>query len=179
MTKYAHLDGNTPPNVIGFYDTDLHDYRLPSATELVEVPEADWARRVTNGSWQWVNGHLAAPPPPPPSPDQLMAAEIAAGLAVTSASNPSLNTTFALDPMTLDQIGSVARDVGAGLGLPGDGATFTYPDAAGTPRAFSPAQVIALYKAMRNRMLVLTTQAAILKQGGTPAWPDATPVVLD
>lgn len=180
MTKYAHIDHASPPNVLGFFNTDEHDYTLPPAADLVVVPDADWDRRITAGAWLWVNGHLALPPVAPAVlAGRLLEAQIAAGLAVTSTSNPSLNTVFALDQLTLTQIGSVARDVGAGLGLPGDTSTFTYPDASGTPRGFTPVQVIALYKAMRDRILLLTTQAAILQQGGTPAWPDATPVALD
>jgi hypothetical protein len=180
MTKYAHLDASTPPTVIGFYDTDLHDYALPPAAELVVVSDADWQRRVMHGSWQWVDGTLSAPPVSLAT--QALAAlraATAAGVAVTSTSNPGLNTTFALDATTLTQIGSVARDVSAGLGLPGEADTFTYPDSAGTPRAFTPLQVIALYKAMRNRMLVLNAQAAMIKLGGIPTWPDATPIALD
>lgn len=60
MTKYAHLDGNTPPNVIGFYDTEFADYTLPPLTEMVVVPDVEWEKRVTSGSWKWVNGRLVA-----------------------------------------------------------------------------------------------------------------------
>lgn len=101
-------------------------------------------------------------------------AAILAGLGVTSTGTPALNATYALDQTTLDQIGSVARDAAAGLGLPGGGGTFIYPDASGTPHSFSSANVQDLYKAMRDYMFELNTTLATIQAGGQANWPEAS-----
>lgn len=97
--------------------------------------------------------------------------KIAQGIAITCAATPALNATYALDDQTLNEIGSVARDSGAGLGLPGGLGTFTYPDIDGSQHTFTAGELQALYKAMRNLLLALNTQAAIQASGGTPTWP--------
>lgn len=99
------------------------------------------------------------------------AAKLANGLAVTSTGTSAISATYALDPTTLDQIGSVARDAASGLGLPGALTTFIYPDINSTPRTLTSANVQALYKAMRDIVSALNTQAAIAQAGGTPSWP--------
>jgi hypothetical protein len=106
-----------------------------------------------------------------------LATKFAAGIAITSTGTPALNATYALDQTTLDQIGAVARDVAGGLGLPGGGASFSYPDIAGVPRSFTAANVQALYRAMRDLVFALDTQAAIANAGGVPAWPAQTATI--
>jgi hypothetical protein len=114
-------------------------------------------------------------PPTGPTPAEqaqsLLAQKIAAGIAVTSTGSPGLSATFALDPTTMDQIGSVARDSASGLGLPGGGSTFMYPDLTATRHSLTGPQIIGLYKAQRDLLLALNTQAAIMAQGGSPVWP--------
>ena len=100
-----------------------------------------------------------------------LATKLATGIAITSTSTAALSTTYALDDVTLAQIGSVAQDAAAGLGLPGGGATFVYPDINSVPRTFTSAQIIALYKAMRDLVFQLQTQAAIAAAGGVPVYP--------
>ena len=180
MTKYARLDTNTPPNVIGFYDTELHDYVLPPEVERVELSEAEWEHRVTHGSWQWVNGRLTAPPVSPATQARAaLQAQIALGVVLTSTVNPSLNGTYALDPVTIAQVGSLARDVGANLGFPGGGESFAYPDLAGNLHGFTEAQFMAFYRALRDRLLLLNAQAAAITRGEAPSWPDNAPIALD
>ena len=86
----------------------------------------------------------------PASASATLSQKIAAGITITSTATPTLNATFGLDAVTMDQIGSVARDSASGLGLPGGGTTFTYPDIKGTPHIFTAAQIIAVYRAMRD-----------------------------
>lgn len=100
-----------------------------------------------------------------------LAAKLASGLAVASSGTPAISATYALDQTTLDQIGSVARDAASGLGLPGGLTTFVYPDINSTPRTLTSANVQALYRAMRDIVSALNTQAAIALSGGTPSWP--------
>jgi hypothetical protein len=186
MPRFAQYDhaAMAPAPVTGWYDTDLLDYgdSLPAAADLFAVTDEQWDGRMA-GLLAIDAGALVAYTPPPPVlslEDQAaaaLAARIAAGIAITCAAVPSLNATYALDAQTLNEIGSVARDAAAGLGLPGDAATFWYPDATGAPRTFDAAHVIALYKKMRNLMLALSTQAAVMAHGGTPAWPAQTATI--
>lgn len=106
-----------------------------------------------------------------------LAMKLAAGISITSTGSPSISATYALDQTTLDQIGSVARDAAAGLGLPGGAGSFTYPDINSVPRALSSANVQALYKAMRDLVFALNTQAAIAAAGGTPSWPQQSATI--
>lgn len=106
-----------------------------------------------------------------------LAGKIASGIAVTSTGTAALSATYALDSMTLDQIGSVARDAAAGLGLPGGLSTFTYPDINGSPHTFASADVQNIYKAMRNLLFALNTQAAVMAAGGSPSWPVQTATI--
>ena len=104
---------------------------------------------------------------------------IMAGLTIACAQNASIctstiATTWALDQTTTDQIGSVARDFGTNLGLPGGLSTFTYPDAGQVPRAMPGAQVQEVYKAQRDYLLALDTAIFAASQGAPLVLPPAT-----
>jgi hypothetical protein len=179
MPKYAQVDlGQSPPKVVGFFDTDVIRYpNLPPMGQLVELTDADWAARGGGMGWVIIAGRLSPVGSPMADAAAALAARLAMGLTVTSASAPALNATYALDSLTMDQIGSVARDAGAGLGLPGDAGTFVYPDITGLMHAFTEPQLIALYRAMRNLLLALNTQAAMMMRGAPPNWPDQTAIL--
>lgn len=178
MPVFARLDiTKNPPIVIGFYDTDMVAYAtMPPDSELYRMTDTEAQNRMSELGWRLVNGALAPIPLAGPDlsqqADAQLAARIGNGIALTSDSTPALATTFALDDTTLMQIGSVARDAGSGLGLPGGYPVFGYPDKDGTIRQFTEAQIIGLYRAMRDLLLVLTTQAQTMRHGGTPIWPD-------
>lgn len=109
-------------------------------------------------------------------------AAVKTGLIIACAPSPSVCSSamtgqWALDGTTLDQIGSVARDFGSNLGLPGGLSTFTYPDFTGTPRTMSGAQVQSLYKAERDYMLGLQTALSTVQAGGEGQWPTATATI--
>lgn len=176
MPRFAQIDrSQTPPIVIGFYDTDLIDYpNLPPTADLVELSTADWDNRMAETRWIVVNGALVSAPPLPPTASQLLTEKIAAGIAITSTATPALNATYALDATALSQIQSAALDAASGLGLPGGSATFTHPDAAGQPHDFTEPQIIAFYKAMRDLLSALNTQATVMDRGGSAAWPAQT-----
>lgn len=101
----------------------------------------------------------------------IYASKLAGGIAITSTGTPAISGTYALDQLTLDQIGSVARDAGSGLGLPGDLTSFAYPDIDGAPHAFAAADIQHLYKAMRDLVFAMSTTAATLAAGGSADWP--------
>lgn len=114
----------------------------------------------------------------PATANALLQTKIAAGIVITSTGTPALGGTYALDATTTAQIGSVARDFASGMGLPGGGSSFTYPDLAGTPHTFTGPQIVALYQAQRNLVLTLNQQAAIMANGGTPSWPAQSAVII-
>jgi len=101
-----------------------------------------------------------------PTPQQQYDTAIAAGLQITSTGSPSISATYALDKVTLDQIRALAVDCGAGLGFPGGGSTFAYPDATGAPKVFTEAQIKAVYSAVRDHLYQLGLALA-----GQGSWP--------
>lgn len=183
MTRYASFDpSSSPPHpVIGWYDTEEFVYpTLPDLTHRLELTDEQWHGRMVDPSAWAVNGNDLVPythPTPPPTPDQALASKISDGIAITCSGDAAVSATYALDAQTMTEVGSVARDAASGLGLPGGGETFIYPDKSGQPHAFTSARLIALYQAMRNLLWVLSTQAGIMKQGGTPTWPDQSAVI--
>jgi hypothetical protein len=102
---------------------------------------------------------------------QIISGYFTSGLVVTSASTPPINATYGLDPVTLDQIGTVARDVSSGLGFPLGAPTFAYPDINGTLMSLSEQNVQDLYKAMRNYIAQVTYAVQTLVMGGTATLP--------
>lgn len=89
------------------------------------------------------------PPPPPPGPSPLAVA-LAGPLAITSSVAPAINGCYPIDTATQGLITAIATAINAGLGLPGGGATFEWPDAAGTGHAWPAAQFTLFAKAVMN-----------------------------
>lgn len=176
MTQYAAYDSTAsqPTPVLGWYDTAVVQYpNLPGSDSLLELTSDQWTARLP-GPWAVQNGALVAYTPPVPLPQQaanLLATNISLGIAITCTGNAGLNSTYGLDSITMSQIGSVAQDFASGLGLPGGLSTFTYPDMSSDPMTFTGAQIVELYKAQRNLIFVMTTQSAIMANGGSPTWP--------
>lgn len=174
MPKFGKIETLDPP-IVAFYDTDAYAY--PEAAETipgdwVPLSDQDWALRLTASRWTITAGRLVAVDPSQAQlAGQAVADALAQGIVVTSTSNPSLNAVYALDPTTLDQIGSVARDYGSGLGLPGGASNFTYPDQNREPHAFTGPQIVGLYIGMRNLLLSINTQGAIMRAGGPGNFP--------
>jgi hypothetical protein len=156
------------------------------------------ARFYVDGAGAWLGGYDGAPPPegaievpaapedaratwdgaawqaPAPTLAELVAAKLGAGLAVASVGTPGITARYSLDPKTLDEVGAVARDAAAGLGLPEEAEAFAYPDYDGIPRTFSAAAVQACYKALRDyisrcrRAESAEALAAIVDEAGIP-----------
>jgi hypothetical protein len=172
LAYYDHTKTSTP--VLGWYDTDATTYpTMPDQADLLPVTDAQWLARLSTP--YIVNGVPAgAPPSDAMAAGLALATAIASGITIASTGTPALNGVYALDALTMDQVGAVARDAASGLGLPGGGSTFEYPDRAGTPMTFTEQQIIGLYKAMRDLLLGLNTAAATQRAGGTPTWPPQT-----
>src|SRR5882672_6490328 len=120
--KYATVDRLGAAT--GLYDTI--DTAPPGAIQITDGQWQDWltnpqTHRVVNGTLTTVAA--------PMSPEQVLGQKLGLGLAVASTGTSQINATYALDDVTLSQVGSVARDAASGLGLPGGQASFSYPDA--------------------------------------------------
>ena len=89
-----------------------------------------------------------------------------------------MNGLWAMDAVTMAQLGAVARDYSSGLGLPNGLSTFTYPMADTTPVTMSGSNVASLYTALRDMVYNISVQAAIMGLGGTPVWPDPQAAVI-
>jgi hypothetical protein len=182
MPKYVKYDPTITPisPVTGWIDTDAFpSISLPSPN--LEISEEQWSAHTTNPmAWAVSDGALVAYTPPVPLPVQasvLLTSKIAGGIVITCTGNSALNSTYGLDSTTMTQIGSVASDFASGLGLPGNLDTFTYPDINSNPVTFSGAQIVELYKAQRNLLFVMNTQAAIMANGGTAEWPSQSATI--
>lgn len=167
MALFATVDGNGFMNAL--YDDSLTTPPVGSIPMPSPIPPLNFGQTMHWNGSAWSVALL------PTTNKQKAAAELAtrtaAGITITSTGNPSLNAQYALDPITMDQVGAVARDAASGLGLPGNLSTFFYPDANGNQAAFTAQNLIDSYKAMRNLLFALNTQAAVMAQGGTPVWP--------
>ena len=116
MPKYALYDPAIPsPSVVtGWYDTDTFTYpNLPPSTNLFLLTEDQWQARVSNTSgWAVSNNELVSYTPPSATPTAAQLAQesfnvaVAAGIAITSTSNTSLNGTYPIDAATLSRITS-------------------------------------------------------------------------
>lgn len=167
--KFAAVDKNGAP--LGFYED-----AKAAPKSAVEISDDIWQQWLADQTMRLQSGTLVSVPSQP-NAGQIFASKLAEGIQITSTGTQSLSATYALDDLTLAQIGSIARDAASGLGLPGGGNTFSYPDISGVPKSLSAANVQALYKAMRDLVWQLNTQFAVLAQGGTPSWPAQTATI--
>lgn len=177
MTRYASFDhlATPPAPVTGWYDTAVLDYgsSLPQAYDLVEVTDDTfWANRLT-GFWGVTDGAFVdITPTPPDGPTELQqqaVAALAAGIQLTSLGTGSLNGSYAVDPSTTLQISGVVAGIGAGLGLPGGGVTFIWPDTSGGPHSFDETN-------FKNFATAVSTYVYVLNQiiaGAILALPDS------
>lgn len=181
MPKYALFNHllDPPVPVSGWYDTDnfVHD-NLPAEDDLLQINSDEWEFRMSR-LWAVDTGALVPydPAPVPLTADEELYARIALGINITSANNSAMNGLWALDGVTMGEIGAVARDYASGLGLPQGFSTFIYPMADATPVEMSGDNVVDLYKAQRDMISELNTQASIMRLGGTPSWPVQATVI--
>lgn len=183
MPYYAQYDPDAtePAPIIGWYDATRLRYPNLPRTGLLSISYDEWTRHfVDPNAWAVQNGALViyTAPPPVPTADSILADKLSLGIAITSTDAPAISGTYALDSVTLDQIGAVARDFMTGLGLPFDAEFFDYPDATGAMHTFTGPEIASLYKAMRDMIAQLQGQAAVMRHGGTPAWPEQTATIM-
>lgn len=181
MPFFAQYDSTQPlpQQVIGWYDTTSLRYpNLPSSGNLVLLTSAQWAEHIANPSGWQINadgtlGVYTPPPPtspPPPTLQQQAAALLRGPVVITSTSVPALDGSYPIDQVTQGQITGIASAINAGLGLPGEGDTFNWPDTSGTPHPWPATQFTAFAKAVMNFVYA----AAQVAQGNGDTLPSNT-----
>lgn len=109
---------------------------------------------------------------PTPSPQAQYAAAIALGLAVTSASTPALNATYAIDVNSQSDIAAEAQFISTYAEFTNGQQTFSWLDATNTPHTFpSTALFMAFAKAAAVYVSACKQVLATLIGGGTATWP--------
>jgi len=114
---------------------------------------------------------------PAPTPYQIYAAAINAGLAVTSASTPSLNGTYSVTMQAQSNFAGVTSGLANTHDLPNGASTIIWYDASGAPHNFTSTQLLALADAVRNYVYDLIYTYNTLQAGGTASWPAATATI--
>jgi len=177
MTLYAYFDYTLPdPSpVIGWIDTDFYNNTLPDFRDLLILTQEQWDAKLSDPSgWAVSSGVLAPYTPPIPLPQQAqttLAEKLADGIAITSASLPGVNGTYALDPQStaqIFQIGSFANSFGV---FPSEDTLQLYPDIDSMLHEFSVPVFVAFLRGVASLVSDMQMQAGIMSQGGTPVWP--------
>lgn len=164
MPRFAHFDStitDRPAPVLGWLDTDLLHYPSPPAdADLLVLTDEQWVQRM-KGSWAVEFGTLVAytPPPPPLTPAQEAAAIINQPVTVQCVTDPQLDAVYANDAASRQAMIGVVAHVSAGLGLPGGGQAFNWPDAAGTQRLWPEAEFVAFASAVSEFVYACTQTA--------------------
>ncbi|WP_322069976.1 hypothetical protein [Paraburkholderia bannensis] len=81
---------------------------------------------------------------------QQAAKAMTAGLAIESASTPSINGVYAVDQLSQMDVIAIETSLNAGKGFPGGATAFGYPDAAGALHSFSQANFADFAAAVRD-----------------------------
>ena len=182
MSIFAHVAGGvivelfTPPAGISISQCFNPAMVWVDVTAISPAPQPGWTAAQTGGAWAF-----AAPSAPSPSLAQqaatALATRLAAGIAVTCASNSALNATYALDQTSTDDVFKIASYANQFSAFPSGAATQDYPDASGAPHTFTVPQFVALLRAVAPLVSALNTQAGVMAQGGTPSWPTQTATI--
>lgn len=165
MPRLARFDSTItdgPSPVLGWLDTDLVHYPSPPAdADLLAMTDAQWAGRM-EGLWAVEGGALVSytpPPPPPLTPAQEAGAIINQPVTVHCVTHADLDAVYANNTASRQAMILVASQINAGLGLPGGGQTFNWPDADGTQRAWPEAEFVAFASAVAHFVYACTQTA--------------------
>ncbi len=150
MAYFAQYDPSaiTPAKIIGWYNTGAHSYpNLPSASNLLEISEAEWRTHYANpDGWAVSAGKLV--PYTPPAPVLTLAQQAAnaavAGLTVALSGTMTLAATlFPTDTKTQKAIESMNAIARAGV-LPLGSTTYPMIDASEKWHHFTASQYQAV-----------------------------------
>jgi hypothetical protein len=148
-----------------YYLTATGNGCSPDATLPAGAVECTQAQYANAAAWMISGGAIIAAPAPTLTLAQQATAMLNAGMQIVSTGTPALNATFACDPATYQRVGGIVAAIAGGLGLPGGGATFLWPDTTGTPHSFSVVNFSAFAKAMMD--FEYTLNAIIGSNSGT------------
>jgi hypothetical protein len=124
--------------------------------------------------WTYDGAAFTPPPaPPPPTVQQEAMALLGQPVTVHCLALPPLDGAYPIDQPTQMQITGIAAAISAGLGLPGGGATFNWPDASGEAHPWPAAQFTEFAKAVMNYVYA----CAQVAQGHGTALP-MLPIVI-
>ena len=98
------------------------------------------------------------------------AAALAAGCAIVSASTPTLNGTYAVDPQSRSNLQALLLGYLLRSAFPGGGSTFAYPDASGAPHVMTQPQMEEIGSALEDYVAALDAWATT-PGAGAPAQP--------
>ncbi|MEJ0019706.1 MAG: hypothetical protein WDN25_24770 [Acetobacteraceae bacterium] len=174
MPTYARIDDGivaelyTPPAEVSatplaeLFHVDL---RWIDVSAVSPQPEPRWT----------YDGSVFAPPPlpPPPTLQQQAMALLSQPVTVDCLALPALDGAYPIDQATQMQITGIAAAISAGLGLPGGGATFNWPDVVGVAHTWPAGQFTEFAKAVMNYVYA----CAQVAQGHGTTLP-AQPIVI-
>ena len=177
MTYFAQYDPSaiTPAKIIGWYNTGARSYpNLPSASNLLEISEAEWQAHYANpDGWAVAGGALVAFTPPAPvlTLAQQAANAAVAGLTVALSGTMTLAATlFPTDATTQQKLVAVSATLLETGDFPGGGTTYPMVDSSGAWYTFTASQ----YKAVAGAIAAYVA-ACDLIAAGNPRGATALP----
>lgn len=107
-----------------------------------------------------------------------LSAKIAAGLAITSATYPALDGTYAIDPATQSKIQAVSLYIEVNGKFPAGYTAFPWEDVSGLTHTFpTTAEFLAFASAEADYVTRINLQSQVEAAGGTPSWPSASATI--
>src|SRR3954463_5581518 len=106
MPKYAYYDSaaDKPTPVVGWYNTDDFVYDpTPAIVDLFPLTDDQWAARLDD-NWAIDDTGLVIAIPPALTWDQELETRTAAGITLTSSSNPDIDGLWTLDTYSITQL---------------------------------------------------------------------------
>jgi hypothetical protein len=166
MGIFARIDGSkvaetiTLPSGAAISDYFHSGLTWVDVTSVTPSPQPGWTATSTGSSWTF----SAPPAPPGPTLAQQAALALTTGLLISSGSIPTLNGTYAVDPIAQGRIASVSTYILVNSRFPGGVMSYPWIDLANQPHVFpdttafqSFATAIADYVAALDLIIVTGT----------------------
>jgi len=142
----------------GFYDDQWYPVESMPADRVEVTPEEHQAMMDAQAAGQIIvtnpdtGGPMAVdrPPPPDPTPAEQAAALLNQPVTVQSATNPELEASYRNDAQVRQAMTGIVAQLNAGMGLPGGGATFNWPDVEGNAVQWPDVPFKAFVNAVTN-----------------------------
>jgi hypothetical protein len=148
-----------------------YTYALTATSNVLRSDGAFIPTDPRNAGWQAYQAWLVAGNTPTP---YVVPPSVPTTLQIISTGTPVLSGTYALSPLALDNINSVALYIQVNAAFPGGQSTITWPDASGGLHIFTTtAKFISFANAVANYVAAL--DAAVLGAGTAPTQPVTIP----